>query len=95
MAERVGIHGSVQNRKYQRGPNVASQPNEIWCLGEETVNCDHLVYNLEIVTGINKSTYKIFKKLNFLGYKIQLLQELKEDDPDSKICGGGNAEPVK
>lgn len=42
--------------KHQRGPNAATEVNEIEILGEVVVNPQQSVRNLEKVTGISKSS---------------------------------------
>ncbi|KAJ8922531.1 hypothetical protein NQ315_007561 [Exocentrus adspersus] len=78
--------GSVGNRKRHRENPVLNEITEIEVLGQIAMDSTLSTRQLARVTGMSRTSFqRILKKYKFHPYKIQLVQELNEDDFDRRL----------
>lgn len=77
--------GSVKNKK-RTTPRLLDEAAEVEILGEFTINPQLSLRQAARNTGVShESVRKVLKKHNFFPYKLQVVQELGDDDPDKRI----------
>lgn len=78
--------GSVMNKKRQMENPVVNEAMEVFVLGQVAMDSTLSTRKLANETGVNRtSIQRILKKHHFHPYKIQLVQELNEDDFDRRL----------
>lgn len=78
--------GSVKNKKRQGENPVLNEPVELAVLGQVAMDSTMSTRQLAVATGVSRtSVQRVLKKYKFHPYKIQLLQELNDDDFDRRL----------
>lgn len=77
--------GSVQNRKNPGRPSI-SEDKQIQIVGEMVVHSQQSTSHVAAICDVSATTVKKFLKRNkFHPYKMKILHQLIEDDPDRRI----------
>ena len=77
--------GSVKNKK-RIGPRVLNEEMQMEVIGQVSVNPEASTRQLASITGIPRtSVRRVLKMHKFHPYKMKILQELGDDDPDRRI----------
>lgn len=77
--------GSVANKRRQ-GPKILDEEMQVEVLGQVANNPEVSTRQLASITGISRtSVRRVLKRHKFHPYKMKILQELGDDDPDRRI----------
>lgn len=78
--------GSVANKKHERQHTITNEDMQVAILGHTEVDPTSSTRKLAEISGIPRSSLqRILKQHKYHPYKIHLVQELNEDDPDRRI----------